>query len=211
MVFNNLYCHFSKFFFLVVCLFPLHSFGLVNFDHGPSSAACFYVFSFGLIEGLNWSFSTLATWCEELIHWKKSPDTGKDWGQGEGMTEDEMVGWHHWLDRHEFEQAPGVGDGQRSPACCFRWGCKELDMTELDCTWGLYSAGCKVRVSLTYGICPWWVVLDQCLFLGRGWMVPIFWWVELDLVLLKGIVVPNVVLWYICDFGMTLGKLSVNV
>ena len=164
----------------------------------------------------NWRTKAEASvlWPPDVKNWftgKKSPDTGKDWGQGEGMTEDEMVGWHHWLDRHEFEQAPGVGDGQRSPACCFRWGCKELDMTELDCTWGLYSAGCKVRVSLTYGICPWWVVLDQCLFLGRGWMVPIFWWVELDLVLLKGIVVPNVVLWYICDFGMTLGKLSVNV
>ena len=42
----------------------------------------------------------------------KDPDTGKDWRQVEkGMTEDEMVGWHHWLDGHEFEQAPDVGDG----------------------------------------------------------------------------------------------------
>ena len=45
----------------------------------------------------------------------KDPDAGKDWMQeGEGMTEDEMVGWHHRLDGHEFEQAPGVGDGQGS-------------------------------------------------------------------------------------------------
>ena len=46
------------------------------------------------------------------------------------MTKDEMVGWHHQLDGHEFEQAPGVGDGQGSLACCSPWGCKELDMTE---------------------------------------------------------------------------------
>ena len=47
-----------------------------------------------------------------------------------GMTEDEMVGWHHQLDGHEFEQAPGAGDGQISLVCCSPWGCKESDMTE---------------------------------------------------------------------------------
>ena len=47
-----------------------------------------------------------------------------------GITENEMVGWYHWLDGHEFEQAPGVGDGQGSLACCSPWGCKESDMTE---------------------------------------------------------------------------------
>ena len=46
------------------------------------------------------------------------------------MTEDEMVGWHHRLNGHEFEQTPGVGDGQGSLACCSLWGCKESDMTE---------------------------------------------------------------------------------
>ena len=46
------------------------------------------------------------------------------------MIEDEMVGWHHWLYGHEFEQPPGVGDGQGSLACCSPWGCKKLDMTE---------------------------------------------------------------------------------
>ena len=45
-------------------------------------------------------------------------------------TEDGMVGWHHWLDGHGFEEAPGVGDGQGSLACCSPWGYKELDMTE---------------------------------------------------------------------------------
>ena len=60
----------------------------------------------------------------------KDPDAGKDWRREEkGMTEDEMVGWHHWLDGHEFEQAPGVGDGQAGLACCSPWGCRELDTT----------------------------------------------------------------------------------
>ena len=46
------------------------------------------------------------------------------------MTEGEIVGWHHQLDGHEFEQALGVGDGQGGPACCSPWGCKESDTTE---------------------------------------------------------------------------------
>ena len=59
------------------------------------------------------------------------PDSGKDWRQeNKGMTEDEMVGWHHQLDGHEFEQALGVGDGQGRLACCSAWGCKESDTTE---------------------------------------------------------------------------------
>ena len=61
----------------------------------------------------------------------KDPDAGRDSGQEEkGMTEDEMVGWHHRLDGHESEQAPGVGDGQEGLACCDSWGCIESDMTE---------------------------------------------------------------------------------
>ena len=71
------------------------------------------------------------------------PDAGKDWRQEEkGMTEDEMVVWHHWLDRHEFEQAPGVGDGQEGLECCSSWGCRESDMTEwLNWTGWKSSAG----------------------------------------------------------------------
>ena len=61
----------------------------------------------------------------------KDPDAGKDWGQEKkGMTEDEMVGWHHRLGGHEFEQALGVGDGQGGLACCGSRGCKESDMIE---------------------------------------------------------------------------------
>ena len=61
----------------------------------------------------------------------KDPDAGRDWGQGEkGMTEDEMAGWHHRLDRHGFGWTPGVGDGQGGLACCNSRGRKESDMTE---------------------------------------------------------------------------------
>ena len=61
----------------------------------------------------------------------KDPDAGKDWRQEEkGMIEDEMVGWHQRLDGYEFEQTPGVGDGQGGLACCSPWGHKESDMTE---------------------------------------------------------------------------------
>ena len=70
-------------------------------------------------------------WAPDAKNWLigKDPDAGKDWRQEEkGMTEDEMVGWHHWLDGHK--QAPGVGDGQGSLVCCSPWSHKELDTTE---------------------------------------------------------------------------------
>ena len=61
---------------------------------------------------------------------KKDPDAGKDWKQEKGTTEDEMVGWHHWLNGHEFEQALGVGNGQGSLMFCSPWGPKESDTNE---------------------------------------------------------------------------------
>ena len=76
---------------------------------------------------------TPVLWPPDAKNWliRKDPDAGKDWRWEEkGTTEEEMVGWHHWLDGHEFEQAPGVGDGQGSLVCCSPWGCRELDMTE---------------------------------------------------------------------------------
>ena len=61
----------------------------------------------------------------------KDPYAGKDWRQKEkGTTEDEMVGWHHRLDGHKFEQALGVGDGQKSLECCSPWNLKESDTAE---------------------------------------------------------------------------------
>ena len=62
---------------------------------------------------------------------REDPDAGKDQGQEEkGATEDEMAGWHHRLDGHEFEQAPGVGDGQGGLVCCRPWRHKESATTE---------------------------------------------------------------------------------
>ena len=89
----------------------------------------------------SWNSNTLATWREELTHWK-NPDAVIDWGQEEKwMTEDEMVGWHHWLDGHEFEQVLGVADGQGSLACYSPWGCKEWGMTERlnCCRWPMHK------------------------------------------------------------------------
>ena len=61
----------------------------------------------------------------------KDPDAGRDWGQEEkGTTEDEMAGWHHWLDGREFEWTLGVDDGQGGLVCCNSWGHKESDTTQ---------------------------------------------------------------------------------
>ena len=66
-------------------------------------------------------------WPPDVKNWLigKDPDAGKDcrWEE-KWRTEDEMVGWRHWLYGHEFEQAPGVGDGQGSLVCCSPWGCR---------------------------------------------------------------------------------------
>ena len=72
-------------------------------------------------------------WPPDVKSWLiwKGPDAGKDCGQEEkGTTENEMVGWHHWLNGHESEQALGDGEGQGGLTCCSPWGCKELDTTE---------------------------------------------------------------------------------
>ena len=78
--------------------------------------------------------ATSILWPPHVKNWLigKDPDGDeKDWRWEEkGITEDEMVGWYHQLDGHEFEQATGAGDGQGSLACCSPWGCKESDTTE---------------------------------------------------------------------------------
>ena len=76
---------------------------------------------------------TPVSWPPHTKSWLigKDSDAGRDWGQEEkGMTEDEMAGWHHWLDGHEFGWTLGVVDGQGGLVCCNSWGCKESDMTE---------------------------------------------------------------------------------
>ena len=80
-------------------------------------------------------------WPPDVKNWLTGKDSnaGKYWRQEEkGTTEDKMVGWHHWLDRHEIEQAPGVSDGQGSLAFCSPWSCKESDMT----VWLNWLIGC---------------------------------------------------------------------
>ena len=79
-------------------------------------------------------------WPPDAKNWLigEDPDAGKDWRQEEkGMTEEEIVGWHHWLDGLEFEQAPGVGDGQGSLVCCSPWSRRVGHdwVTELKHTW----------------------------------------------------------------------------
>jgi len=85
------------------------------------------------LEGLMLRLEAPLLWPPDAKSWLiwKDPDAGKDWGQEEkGMTEDEMVGWHHWLNGHGFGWTPGVGDGQGGLACYGSRGCKESDTTE---------------------------------------------------------------------------------
>ena len=70
----------------------------------------------------------------------KDPDAGRDWGQEEkGTTEDEMAGWHHRLDAHEFGWTLGVGDGQGGLACCDSWGCRVRHNWATELNWTEYS------------------------------------------------------------------------
>ena len=115
-------------------------------------------------------------WPPDAKNWLiwKDPDAGKDWGQEEKeATEDEMVGWHHRLDGHEFEQALGVGDGQGSLACCSPWSCKTWtwlsNWTELISFTTLWFNSfidftpLKVKVLVT-NLCPTpWTVAHQLL------------------------------------------------
>ena len=112
------------------------------------------------IERIDVEAETPILWPPDAKNWLigKDPDAGKDWGQEEkGTTEDEMVGWHHWLSGPKFEYTLGIGDGQGCLACCSPWGCKELDMTErlnwteMGYAQGLYY-GCLVTL---IGVLGW--------------------------------------------------------
>ena len=106
---------------------------------------------------------------EALIFWPpdvkngligKDPDAGKDKVGGERLTETGVVGRHPRLDRHEFEQALGVGDGQWSPACWSPWGCRKSDTTE-QLNW---TDWIPISQSLLYPYCPYIWSLHLCLF-----------------------------------------------
>ena len=119
-------------------------------------------------------------WPPDAKNWliRKDTNTGKGWRQEEkGKTEDEMVEWHHRLNGHESEQAPGVGDGQGSLACCSPQGRKELDTTEwLNWTqgWACYFAvsksllfleTCILLLQTNIAICCWITALSFVYYL----------------------------------------------
>ena len=97
---------------------------------------------------------TPVLWPPHVKSWLigKDPDAGRDWGQEEkGMTEDEMAGWHHWLDAYEFGWTLGVGDGQGGLACCGSWGRQESDTTER-LNWTKLTEGYATSWRASFGI-----------------------------------------------------------
>ena len=95
----------------------------------------------------------------------KGPDAGKDWRQKKKVTEDEMVGWHHLLDGHEFEQAPGVGDGWGSLACYSPWSHKESNKT-----WRLNNKWPKLVLCLGIRQKCWWPLYLSSLLPSGPWI-----------------------------------------
>ena len=106
-------------------------------------------------------------WPPDVKNWliRKDPDAGKDWRQEDkGTVEDEMVGWHHGLSGYEFEQTPGVGDGQGSLACCSPWGCKESDMTEQLNWTDMSSSKGSGQLVISNKRKTWkWRCMDECM------------------------------------------------
>ena len=98
----------------------------------------------GLI--LSWNSNILATWCKELIHWKRHCCCERLKPGGEGNDRGRDVEQHHLLDGHEFEQVLGVGDGQGSLVCWVPWACKESDTTER-LNWTDVPTGCTFKFS----------------------------------------------------------------
>ena len=99
---------------------------------------------------------TSILWPPDVKSWLigKDPDAGRNWGQEEkGTTEDEMAGWHHWLDGREFEWTLGVGDGQGGLACCDSWGLKESEKTEWLNWTELTELGSKALQTWIAGLC----------------------------------------------------------
>ena len=109
----------------------------------------------------------LILWPPDAKNWLiwKDPHAGKGWRQEDkGMTEDEMVGWHHWFSGHEFEPTPGSGEGQGSLAYCSPWGLK--NQTQLNnWTTKIYSPGRLILWGLCIFQCGW-TILQLCKFDG---------------------------------------------
>ena len=122
-----------------------------------------------------WDFSgrndakaeALVLWPPHAKSWfiGEDSDAGRDWGQEKGITEDEMAGWHHWLDGRKSEWTPGVGDRQGGLACYNSWGRKESDMTE----WLNWDDTNSIPCYL--GVFFYWLtvlLLEGCIFLLFG-------------------------------------------
>ena len=116
---------------------------------------------------------TSVLWPSDVKNWLigKDPNAGKDWRQEEkGTTEDEMVGWHHRLDGHEFEQASGVGDRQGSLVCCSLCGCKRSDTT------GWLNWTELIVITGISAWCVWWVEKEVATHSSiLAWRIP---WTE---------------------------------
>ena len=110
----------------------------------------------------SWNSNTLATWCEELTHWKRPWCRERLKAQEKGMAEDEMVGWHHWLDGHEFEQTLEDGERQGSLACCSPWGRKQQQLNNNSkCSWRL-QVHASVDFSRLYGFLLFSLIFRWC-------------------------------------------------
>jgi len=132
----------------------------------------------------------------------KDLNAGKDWGQEEkGPTEDEMVGWHHWLNGHEFEWTPGVGDGQGGLAYGGSWGHKELDKTE-QLNWSMLlwqypSVQISLFFLLRFPLSSTLLFFKNVLFLERDYFLDLDWlekqlrmWPDCNISRKKGAVFP---------------------
>ena len=122
------------------------------------------------IEKTDAEVETPILWPPDAKNWLigKEPDAGIDWRQEKGTTEDKMVACHHRLNGHEFEQAPGIGDGQGSLVCCSLWGRIESGMTE----WLNWT-----DLMLSYIFYLWWSTVFAYPFSQVQWasLWPIFW------------------------------------
>jgi len=120
-------------------------------------------------------------WPPDVMSWliRKDPDAGKDWGQEEkGTIEDEMVGWHHRLNGHEFEQALGDSEVQGNLVCYSLWGHKELDTTEWlnkqqtssnGVNWHVYLLRWFAENTVSPLWCPCWRCIRWIISWGHIW------------------------------------------
>ena len=114
------------------------------------------------IGGTDAEAETPVLWSPDVKNWLiwKDPDAGKDWRQEEkGTTEDEVLGCHHWLNGHGFEQTLEDSEGQGNLACCSSWGLKELDMTVTEQQWIHWNKNIQIFI-LKFGQTLIWMLVN---------------------------------------------------